>query len=517
MTTRPKPESRYRHFHRKDVPAETISETIPSSGTEKGPEAVKPKEKKQPRYNSAGTEVNHAGHPLTPHIAPDGESGRRWFHPGHFLKISWRSSSHASQYTNFLWPFTIAALVLHFGFPHYELWIFITAYIGMVPAANLVGFGGAELARKLPKVAGVITETTFGSIVEIIVFMVLISGGNQNVSVIRAAILGSILANLLFCLGLCFFVGGIFHPQQVFHEAISEVGSNLMLVAAVGLVIPTIFYNSLAGGRLSMEMAETESLRISRAAAIILLIAFGVYVWFQARSHHGLYEDILEGDEERDHDRHKDLAKPKLTFTESLLAVFIALIFVSFMAVILVQQIEFMVNHQGISDAFMGLILVPIVEKVAEHLTAIDEAYDNQMNFALSHVLGASIQTALFNTPLVVIVGWGLHYNMSLNFELFDAVVLILAIIVVGSFLRDEKSDYLEGVLCVFVYILVAISAWYYPDPISETGTSSSATTGATESGGGGLSSDVVSAVTASATAAAAEAVVTGVRMMLKV
>ena len=132
-----------------------------------------------------------------------------------------------------------------------------------------------------------------------------------------------------------------------------------------------------------------------------------------------------------------------------------------------------MVEHRHIKDAFIGLILIPIVEKAAEHLTAVDEAYDNQMNFALSHVLGASIQTALLNTPIVVFVGWGLGYDMSLNFELFDAVVSILAIMVVGNFLRDEKSDYLEGALCVFVYILVAVTAWYYPNPLMEGGTSS--------------------------------------------
>jgi len=126
----------------------------------------------------------------------------------------------------------------------------------------------------------------------------------------------------------------------------------------------------------------------------------------------------------------------------------------------------------------MGLILVPLVEKASEHLTAMDEAYDNQMNFALSHVLGASIQTALLNTPLVVLVSWGLYPDdmtrtMSLNFELFDAVVLILAIIVVGNFLRDEKSDYLEGALSVFVYVLIAVSAFFYPNPAPGTETSS--------------------------------------------
>ena len=144
------------------------------------------------------------------------------------------------------------------------------------------------------------------------------------------------------------------------------------------------------------------------------------------------------------------------------------------MVVFLVQEIEFMVHERHISDAFIGLILIPIVEKASEHLTAVDEAYDNQMNFALSHVLGASIQTALLNTPLVVIIGWGLGTDMSLNFELFDAVVLILAIIVVGNFLRDEKSDYLEGALCVMVYVLVAVTAWYYPNPATPEGTASS-------------------------------------------
>lgn len=103
----------------------------------------------------------------------------------------------------------------------------------------------------------------------------------------------------------------------------------------------------------------------------------------------------------------------------------------------------------------MGLILVPVVEKFAENLTAVDEAWDNQMNFALSHVLGATIQTALFNSSLVVIVGWGLDKGMDLNFEAFNIIVLILAIIVVGNFLRDQKSNYLEGALCILIYMLI--------------------------------------------------------------
>ena len=162
----------------------------------------------EPRtHDDEGRRINHNGHLVTPGVQPDGESGRKWFHPWHFVRICWASSSHVSKWTNVLWPFTIAAMVLHWGhfsegFDTRPLWIFITSYIGMVPAANLLGFAGGELARKLPKVAGVILETTFGSFVEIILFMVLIKGGDKNVPVIQAAILGSILANMLLCLGI---------------------------------------------------------------------------------------------------------------------------------------------------------------------------------------------------------------------------------------------------------------------------------------------------------------------------
>ena len=188
-------------------------------------------------------------------------------------------------------------------------------------------------------------------------------------------------------------------------------------------------------------------------------------MFFQTTSHHGLYDEVLERDEQLDKDREKDLNKSKLTFTECLVALVIAIACVAMMAVFLVINIEPIVVDHGVPDAFMGLILVPLVEKAAEHLTAIDEAWDNQANFALVHVLGASIQTALLNTPLVVIVGWGLGTSMDLGFRPFEAIVLILAILVVGNFLRDGKSNYLEGALCVLTYIIIAVAAFYYPNP----------------------------------------------------
>jgi len=201
--------------------------------------------------------------------------------------------------------------------------------------------------------------------------------------------------------------------------------------------------------------------------AILLMLAYFVFVWFQARTHNGIFDAIFEEDERLDRDGHKDVHKAKLTLTECIFALVVSIALVSLVAIALVEQIEPIVHDRHVSDAFMGLILVPLVEKAAEHLTAVDEAWDNQMNFALSHVLGATLQTALFNGPLIVVVGWGLGKPMGLEFELFDIVMLILAIITVGNFLRDQKSNYLEGFLCVIVYIAIAVAAFNYPDPLA--------------------------------------------------
>jgi Ca2+:H+ antiporter len=172
---------------------------------------------------------NHNGHKITKYVKPEGESGRRGIHPLDFLRISWKSTSDASRIVNVLWPVVPVAIAVRYAKPDMHLTIFVLNYIAMVPCANLIGFAGQELARKLSKVFGVLLETTLGSVVEIILFMVLLK--NDDFPVIQAAILGSILATQLLCLGLCFFAGGLKRDEQEFDEAVSEVGSGLLLTA----------------------------------------------------------------------------------------------------------------------------------------------------------------------------------------------------------------------------------------------------------------------------------------------
>ena len=147
----------------------------------------------------------------------------------------------------------------------------------------------------------------------------------------------------------------------------------------MGLVIPAAFASivpetsSASGGTQSTEVAPEFTARvtaISRATAIVLIIAYAFYVYFQMSTHHNLISEVLENDEENDLDRERDLSKKKLTLTEALLLLLISLACVALVAVFLVSEIEFIVHERHVSDMFMGLILVPLVEKVAEHLTA---------------------------------------------------------------------------------------------------------------------------------------------------
>lgn len=276
---------------------------------------------------------------------------------------------------------------------------------------------------------------------------------------------------MLLCLGLCFFASGLRRENSTFNEAISEVGSGLLLMAGLGLAIPSIFDATLST-RLNLyenfnaQILDDKTTQLSRAIAIILLIAYVVYVYFQARTHHGIYDAVFEHDEKRDADAHKDAAKEKLTLTECIIALVISVGLVTLSAVNLVNEIEYIVEENGVSDTFMGLILVPLVEKAAEHLTAIDEAWDGQMNLALSHCIGATIQTAMFNAPLIILIAWGQRLPLDLSFDIFQIAILIIAIITVGNYLRDQKSDYLEGFLCVSTYVAIAVAAFYFPNPM---------------------------------------------------
>lgn len=190
-------------------------------------------------------------------------------------------------------------------------------------------------------------------------------GGQQSYAHANSSVLGSILTNLLLCLGLCFFVAGVRrHTQnQKFHAVVSEAGTGLLLVAAFGLLIPSAFYSALKTETVSLLQEkftqgklQEDILEISRGTSIVLMVAFVLYLVYSCTSAHSILDEVIEMDEHADADREQDSAKMKLTLTETFVALVLSIVFVAWLLVILVGQIEEVVES-GVPDQFLGLIL----------------------------------------------------------------------------------------------------------------------------------------------------------------
>ncbi|RPA87643.1 hypothetical protein BJ508DRAFT_316665 [Ascobolus immersus RN42] len=379
-------------------------------------------------------------------------------------KLALESSCKLGMASNILLPAVPAGIALHYAKPDAHLAIFILNYLAMVPMANLLAFAAMSYSRKLRPAWGVVFETSMGSAVELILTLVLLF--DNQFQVIQGVFLGSVLTNCSLVMGLCFVAGGIRHREQRFDEIVAETGGSLLLLSAVGLLMPAAYATSIgSSGRVEPEKLARDILSVSRSTAVLLLVAFIIFMLFQLKTQDFLFDRALYKSHINGTDYYEDKVKEKLTDAESLFLCVVALALVTLHALFLVSQIHWMVLNRDISDAFVGLILVPLVEKVGEHFASMNEAWDNTMDFALSHVLGGSIQTALFVAPLVVIIGWIAGKPLDLNFELFQVVVYFLGVLIVGNAIRDRKTNYLEGSLSVIFYLIVAVTAFYYPNP----------------------------------------------------
>ncbi|RPA93159.1 hypothetical protein L873DRAFT_1816389 [Choiromyces venosus 120613-1] len=392
---------------------------------------------------------------------------RHGCNPFRAIVIILRSSSSLGACTNVLLPFVPIGLLLHWWKRELHLWIFLANYLAMIPMANLLAFSSAQFSSRLPRVFGVFVQLTVASAVELILCLGLLF--KHEFEVIQAALLGSMLANLLLCTGLCFIVGGIRKKAQEFSEAVVETSGGLLLVSVAALMLPAAFYESVSAiGRLTPKALDHRILYISRFSAVLLLIAYVTYLFFQLATHHSEFDEALAESEQRKKVR-ANIRRENLTMAEAGLVMLVSLALVTLHAIFMVEQIPFIVGeHKHISEAFMGLILVPLVEKAAEHLKGIDEAWNDAMDFALSHLLGSTIQTALLVSPIIVLVGWIAHKPFSLNFEIFMIIVLVFSVLIVGNFIKDRKSNYFEGALCVIFYVMIAVTAWNYPGPPRE-------------------------------------------------
>ena len=242
--------------------------------------------------------------------------------------------------------------------------------------------------------------------------------------------LGSILSNILLVLGCCFLAGGTRYSQQSFNETVASTMSSLMAVSSASLIIPATLYAAMRGSRADDEK-EDNVLILSHGTAIILLIIYVLYLFFQLRTHSDLF------DENQDEEGDGTQKEPNILHPwPAAVALVTITVCVAVCAEYLVDSIDSIVQTAQISKTFIGLILLPIVGNAAEHVTAVVVSLKDKMDLAIGVAIGSSMQIALLVTPFLVILGWIMGQPMTLHFETFETVVFFLSVLITNYLIQ---------------------------------------------------------------------------------
>jgi Ca2+:H+ antiporter len=341
---------------------------------------------------------------------------------------------------------------------HNETNAFFTSMVAIMPLAFLMGHATEEIALRTSDSIGGLLNATFGNAAEIIICVLALwsaykAGADSETAVImikivQASLIGSILGNLLLVMGLAFVWGGIHHKVQSFNE--TQFGSNnsLLLLAVITLVIPTVYHSTVSGVE-----GDTGVEDLSRAAAVILLGLYMLFLLFQLKTH----SDLFATDGTHEHE------EPKMTMNEAIALLVISTILVSWMAEILVHSLESAAEDVSMSHLFIGVILLPMFGNAAEHFTAVSVAAKNKMDLSFAIAIGSSTQIAVFVAPLMVLVAWMLGLSLTFEFGLLETVAAFLAVMIVNTIASDGKSNWLEGSMLLGTYAVLAMAFWFHP------------------------------------------------------
>lgn len=322
--------------------------------------------------------------------------------------------------------------------------IFAASAVGIVPLAGILGDATEDLAVYAGPRTGGLINATLGNAAELIITIFALREG--LLELVKASITGSILGNILLILGFSLFLGGVRNGIQTFDRRQAGISATMMTLSVIALGIPTLF-GTAVGQR---NAGPVEQLSISVALIMILLYALSLVFLFMADR---------DGGPAVAHEHHT--AKWSLRFAITLLIV--ATVFIAWLSEILVGVVEPVVESLGVTEFFLGIIIVPLVGNVAEHLVGVEAAVKDRMDLSLAISLGSSMQIALFVAPLLVFVGIALGHPMDLVFNSFELVSLGFAVLIASLIALDGESNWLEGAQLLAVYAIIALAFFFLP------------------------------------------------------
>jgi Ca2+:H+ antiporter len=333
------------------------------------------------------------------------------------------------------------AIILEFSHAQ-PVFILLTSAAAIVPLAAMIGEGTEALAEKVGERAGGLLNATLGNAAELIIAIVALRSG--LIDLVLASITGSILGNLLLIMGLSLLVGGLRHGVQQFNRGNAGLDATLLILAVFALAIPSFFNIEL-----EPDFRRVEFLSIGAAIAIMVMYGLMILYSFTAKT--------VESDPQA-----REAHPPSgWGTTHALVVLVVAVALIALLSEFLVGAVEPVTASLGLSEFFLGIILIPLVGNAAEHFVAVQVASKNKMDLALSIAIGSSLQIALFVAPLLVFISLALGNPMPLEFTLYEILAVAAASIIAAFVSLDGQSNWLEGAMLLVLYAILAVAFFF--------------------------------------------------------
>lgn len=328
--------------------------------------------------------------------------------------------------------------------------LFIVSALAIVPLAGWMGHATEQLAARMGEGIGGLLNASFGNAAELIIALIALHAG--RIEVVKASITGSIIGNLLLVLGVSVFAGGIRYRSQHFNQTAARAGSTALMLAAAALVIPSVFHITAAVRPAGWSELATQ--RMSFAIAVILVATYAAMLVFSLVTHKQLF--VGSGEPEESEEQPWPVARAVGVLLGATVAV-------AWVSEFLVSTVEAAQHSLGVSETFVGVIVVAIVGNAAEHSTAVHMALKNKMDLALGIAIGSSLQIALFVAPVLVFASYGFAQQLSLEFTMPEIVSVVLAAFLAGQISGDGESNWLEGAQLLALYAIIAVLFYFLP------------------------------------------------------
>ena len=350
-------------------------------------------------------------------------------------------------------PIAVLAEHLH-GSP---LLIFFSAAVGVVPLAAWMGVATEHLAvRTGPRLGGLL-NATLGNAAELIITLVALHTAATHPELrdglnelVKASITGSVLGNVLLVLGLSALCGGLKHGTQTFDRSHAGVNGTMLILAVIALAIPSIFGHAIE------QVDHVAVIRLSEWVAVVMIAVYALGLVYSLKPGQGPLEAEPEEALESEHE-------PSWSLGRAGAVLLVATVLIAWLSEILVGAVEPVVKALGVTEFFLGVILIPLVGNVAEHFVAVQVAMANRMELSLAISIGSSLQIALFVAPLLVFAGMLMGNPLTLVFNVFELSALGVSALIAALISGDGESNWLEGVQLLVVYLIIGIAFYFLP------------------------------------------------------